>query len=201
MGSVTPSPRTFAVTWDYRCPFARNVHEAIVAALRDGAPWDVTFIPFSLDQAHVAEGETPVWDLPPQEQGSGVPALLWGLAVRDAFPDAFLDWHVACFAARFDAGEKIAKEEVLRDVAASVGLDPDAVAGEVREGGPLAALAKEHMEVARSHDVFGVPTLVVGEEAVFVRLMERGRVDDLERALDLVPWDRCNEFKRTKVPR
>ncbi len=29
-------PREIAATWDYRCPFARNGHEAIVNALVDG---------------------------------------------------------------------------------------------------------------------------------------------------------------------
>lgn len=29
--------RSIAVTFDYRCPFARNAHEAVVAAERDGA--------------------------------------------------------------------------------------------------------------------------------------------------------------------
>jgi hypothetical protein len=51
------------------------------------------------------------------------------------------------------------------------------------------------------HAVFGVPTFVEGDEAVFVRLMERGRVDDLERALDLIPWTGLNEFKRTRISR
>ena len=49
--------------------------------------------------------------------------------------------------------------------------------------------------------MFGVPTYIEGEEAVFVRFMERGRVDDLERALDLLQWTRLNEFKRTRIPR
>ena len=56
--------KSFAVTWDYRCPFARNAHEHIVAGLADGADWDVTFLPFSLSQGHVPEGGTPVWDDP-----------------------------------------------------------------------------------------------------------------------------------------
>ena len=42
---------------------------------------------------------------------------------------------------------------------------------------------------------------VEGDEAVFIRFMERGRVDDLERSLDLLDWTRLNEFKRTKLPR
>ena len=191
----------FAVTWDYRCPFARNAHEAVVAGLRAGADWDVTFQAFSLDQAHIEEGETPVWDLPPDERGSGVLALQWGITVRDRFPDQFFDFHVATFAARFDEGLKIGDEAVLRGVASAVGLEPDLIAKEIDDGWPLETLAREHLEAADRWAVFGVPTFIVGDEAVFVRFMERGRADDLERMLDLVEWNRLNEFKRTRIPR
>jgi hypothetical protein len=46
----------FAVTWDYRCPFARNAHEHVLTGLTAGADWQVTFVPFSLGQVHVEEG-------------------------------------------------------------------------------------------------------------------------------------------------
>lgn len=193
--------RQFAATWDYRCPFARNAHEAIVKALRDGSGWEVTFLAFSLDQAHVEEGDPLVWELPAGERGSGVLPLQWGITVRDRFPDEFFDFHVATFAARFDDGRKIGDEQVLRDVAVSVGLEPDLIAKEVEDGWPLETLAREHRECVDRWAVFGVPTLIVGEEAVFVRLMERERVDDLERVLDLVEWTRLNEFKRTTIAR
>jgi len=49
--------------------------------------------------------------------------------------------------------------------------------------------------------VWGVPTYIEGDEAVFVRFMERGRVDDLERTLDMLQWSRLNEFKRTRIAR
>ena len=55
---------SFAVTWDYRCPFARNASEHILTALDGGADWDVTWVPFSLNQAHVEEGDRDVWDDP-----------------------------------------------------------------------------------------------------------------------------------------
>jgi protein-disulfide isomerase len=196
--------RQFAVTWDYRCPFARNAHEALVKGLQEGRDWDVRFWPFSLDQIHVDEGETPVWqrDLDdPQAGVSGVRALLWGIAVRDAFPEHFLDFHTAAFRARHDDAKKIADEAVLREVAAGVGLDPDAVAEEVGSGRPLKALEAEHTEAVDRYAVFGVPTIIEGDEAVFVRMMERGNVDDFAQALDLVGSPRLNEFKRTKIPR
>lgn len=191
----------FAVTWDYRCPFARNAHEAIVNGLRSGAGWDVRFRAFSLDQAHVGEGDPPVWNLPPDERGSGVLPLQWGIVVRDRFPDQFFDFHLATFAARFDRGLKIGKEEVLREAAGAAGIEPDLVAKEVDDGWPLQALAEEHHELVERWSVFGVPTFITGDDAVFVRLMERGRADDVERVLDLLAWDRLNEFKRTTIPR
>jgi hypothetical protein len=194
--------RQFAVTWDYRCPFARNAHEALIKGLREGRDWDVRFWPFSLDQVHVEEGETPVWERSLDEKGvSGLRALLWGIAVRDAFPEKFLDFHIAAFAARHDEGKKIAEEPVLRAVAESVGLAADAVAEEVASGRPLKALEAEHTEAVDRWAVFGVPTIIEGEEAVFVRIMERGNVDDFAEALDLVGHTRLNEFKRTKIPR
>src|SRR3954462_3741781 len=103
--------RTFAVSFDYRCPFARNAHESVIAGLRDGRDWNVTFTPFSLDQVHVEEGDAPVWERDPTVRGTGVTALCGGLRVRAAFSVQFLAGRGAGCAARHDEGKKIAKEE------------------------------------------------------------------------------------------
>ncbi len=189
----------FAITFDYLCPFARNANEAVLTGLAEGRDWQVTFRPFSLAQAHVADGEPPVWDRP--EPGSGVLALQWGLAVRDAMPELFPAVHRALFAARHDRGLDIKDEAVLAEAVAAVGADPDAVAEIVAGGGPRKVLAVEHDEAVERWEVFGVPTFIMGDEAVFVRFMERDRPDDVARALDLIPWTDLNEFKRTRVPR
>jgi 2-hydroxychromene-2-carboxylate isomerase len=142
-----------------------------------------------------------VWERPLDDAGRGVRALLWGIAVREAFPDRFFDFHLGVYYARFDEGAKIPKEETLRSVAEKVGLDPDAVAAEVASGRPAKILEAEHTEAVETYAAFGVPTIIDGDEAVFVRIMERGNVADLEQALDLVGDTRINEFKRTKIPR
>jgi DSBA-like thioredoxin domain-containing protein len=194
-------PREIAVTFDYRCPFARNGHEGIINALRDGADLDVRYLAFSLDQVHVEEGEPPVWERDPNEWGTGVTALLYGIAVRDAFPEKFVEAHLELFAQRHDHGKKLGHEDVLQEAIEHVGLDVDAVAAEVWSGRPLKTLAEEHTEAVERWAVFGVPTFCSGDEAVFIRFMERGRGDDVQRALDLLEWTRMNEFKRTRVPR
>jgi 2-hydroxychromene-2-carboxylate isomerase len=194
-------PRSIAVTFDYRCPFAYNGNAATIAAVRGGVDLDVRYLPFSLDQVHVPEGEPPVWDREPGEWGTGVLALLYGIAVRDQFSEHFYDAHLELFAARHDRGEKLGHEDVLRAAVEAAGLDADAVAAEVASGRPLKTLAAEHTEAVDNYAVFGVPTFIEGDEAVFIRFMERGRVDDLERALDLLQWSRLNEFKRTRIAR
>jgi DSBA-like thioredoxin domain len=194
-------PREIAATWDYRCPFARNGHEAIVNAVREGSDVDFRFLAFSLDQAHVEEGETPVWDRDPADWGTGTLALLYGIAIRDNFPDKFLDAHVELFAQRHDHGLKLGHEDVLQEAIEKAGLDVAAVKDEVWSGRPLATLAKEHTELVDTYAVFGVPTFITDDDAVFVRYMERGRADDLLRTLDLLEWNRLNEFKRTRLPR
>jgi hypothetical protein len=193
--------QSFAVSFDYRCPFARNSQEAVVSGIRAGRDWDVRFLAFSLDQIHVDEGDPPVWERPAPERGSGVLALEWGIAVRDAFPDHFLDAHVALFAARHDHGEKLADEDVLRRAIASVDFDPDAVAKEVASGRPLETLAAEHTEAVKTWAMFGVPTFAIGDRAVFVRVMERDRPEDVDRVLELFDFERLNEFKYTRIPR
>ena len=197
---------SFAVTWDYRCPFARNAHEHVVIGLTGGAPWDVTFVPFSLDQVHVEEGEPDVWDDP--ERGRALLAMLTGIAVRDRWPDHFLRTHLSLFRARHDDGQDIRERDVLASVLERQDLDPDAVFAEVDSGRPLATFRAEHEAASRDHDVFGVPTFVVGDQAVFVRVMDRPGEDSghgrrtVERILDLLAgWVDLNEFKRTRIPR
>ncbi len=194
--------RAFAITFDYLCPFARIVNETVVEALEEGAPWEVRFLPFSLAQAHVEEGGTAAWDRPSGTAGTrGVRALQWGVAVRDSFPEGFRRFHVALYSARHDEARDVDDPEVLAQAATAAGLDPAAVADAVASGTPREVLAREHTEAVDRWAVFGVPTLVAGDEAVFVRLMRRHDRSGLERVLDLLGWTDLNEFKRTRIPR
>ena len=68
-------------------------------------------------------------------------------------------------------------------------------------GRPLKTLAQSHTDAVKNHAIFGVPTFVVGEKAAFVRLMDRGNAEDVDRVLDLLGWSDLNEFKHTSVPR
>src|SRR6185295_18708887 len=74
-------------------------------------------------------------------------------------------------------------------------------------GRPLATVEKEHTAFVESHTVWGVPTFIVGDQAVFVRLLERPDDDaakataTIERLLDQIDWPTLNEFKHTSIPR
>ncbi len=197
--------RVFALTYDYRCPYARIAHEHVLAGLRCGADWEVRFLPFSLAQAHVEEGEPPVWSRP--EVDSGLLALQASVAVRDTQPEHFLDVHHALFEHRHVAAGQLRERDELTSVLAAAGADVDAVWAEVDSGRPLATVEKEHTGFVESHSVWGVPTFVVDDAAVFVRLLELPNGDEqlavttVERVLDQIAWPNLNEFKHTSIPR
>ncbi len=197
---------TFEITWDYLCPFARNAHEHVVSAMRGGAGWDVRFRYFSLAQTHMAEGAAPVWDEPARHPG--VLAGLAGIVVRDRHPEHFWDAHVALFAARHDKGLDIREPEVLAHTLDAAGLDGAAVVGEATSGWAAQAARAEHDEAVARWEVFGVPTFISGERAVFVRLMNRPEGDTklaaatIERVQELFhDFPELNEYKFTRVPR
>ena len=196
---------TFAVTFDYRCPFACIANDHVVCGLEAGADWNVTFSPFSLGQVHVEEGDPDIWERP--EDDSGLLALQAGVVMRDQHPERFLDAHMALFDARHVDGRHLRDEEVVRDVLTGAGVDADAVMAEIATGAPLETIRKEHEAAAAGHDVWGVPTFVVGERAAFVRLTERpgGDADvaiaTVDRILDLFGWPALNEFKHTALDR
>jgi hypothetical protein len=194
----------FSVTYDYRCPFARNAHEHIVAALQAGADWDVTFLPFSLTQAHVEEGGTPVWDDP--DKAVDLLALEASVVVRDRFPDQFLAAHWALFAARHDQAGDLRDESVVRAALTGAGVDADAVFAALSDGGATKEVRRAHESAAGDLRVFGVPTFIVGDRAVFVRLMNRPAGDaaladrTIEHVVSLVDGHpELNEFKYTTV--
>jgi len=192
--------RSFSVTFDYRCPFARNAHEHVLDGLAAGADWDVQFVPFSLSAA-----KDPTWD---RAQDSGLLALELGLAVRDTQPDQFADAHRALFAVRHDHSGDLRDADSLYDALAGAGVDIAAIQHEVDSGGPLKTVRREHEAVVADHTVWGVPTFVADGQVVFIRLMNRPATADvrgaeaIDRILDLLTgWPELNEFKHATIPR
>ena len=193
------------VAFDYRCPFARNAHELVLAGLTAGAGWDVRFTPFSLSQAKVEHGGVDVWDAP--ETDSGLLALQVSIAIRDRQPEHFLGAHAALFRFRHDEGGDLRDEAALRAALAPTGIDVDAAFDDVATGVPLKTVAAEHTRLVQEHEVWGVPAFIAGGEAAFVRLMERPSdpaeaVVAVERIISmLTAWPALNEFKHFTISR
>ena len=87
---------------------------------RDNGTWDVTFLPFSLGQSHVAEGETTVWERP--EIDSGIVALQVAVAVRDTQPERFVDVHHGLFEHRHAAAGALRTAAYLDPVLTAAGV-------------------------------------------------------------------------------
>lgn len=193
------------IAFDYRCPFARIANEIVLTGLAGGAGWDVRFTPFSLSQAKVEHGGTDVWDAP--DTDSGLLALQLAVAIRDGQPEHFLAAHRALFDLRHDHGGDLRDEQALRGAGAGAGVDVDAAFDEVAGGTPLKTVRDEHTHLVEDHEVWGVPAFIVGEQAAFVRLMDRPSSDPaasiatIERIAALLDWPTLNEFKHFTISR
>ena len=193
----------FGLTYDYLCPFARNANEHVVTGLRTGAPWDVTFIPFSLTQAKAAESGEIRWDPSQVLRRSGGLALSVAEVVRARDPERFLDVHLELFALRHDRGEDLRDPSRVAEALGRAGVEPglvDAAADGVDK------LRRGHEDMV-AREVWGVPTFVGSRRAVFVRLLDRAgddptlsvsRVSDIVRLLESEPM--LHEFKQVDLP-
>lgn len=167
--------------------------------------WHVRWLAFSLNQTKVSEGETDVWDDP--EMAATRMAVEVGIAVRDGWPEAFPQVHKALFAARHDKGLDIREHRVVADVLTAERLDPDQIFHEVVSCRPRDVFRVEHQTAVNEHRVFGVPTVIIDGQAVFIRLLSRPGTDQkkardtIERCLDLAAgWPELNEFKHSSIP-
>ncbi|MEY3656455.1 MAG: hypothetical protein RL114_813 [Actinomycetota bacterium] len=196
--------RSFGLTFDYRCPFARLVHDHVVEGLRAGADWNVTFLPFCLGQAHVEEGELDMWDNP--ERDSGLLTLQLAISLRDQQSHALLDFHQAMFNYRHVNGGNLNDRAKITAIIESAGGDAAQAFADVESGRTLDVVREEHTKYVNSHQVWGTPTFVVDDKAVFVRLLDHAHGDaavakrTVDRILDDIDWPILNEFKHTSIP-
>lgn len=195
---------SFQLSYDYRCPFAKNIHLHAVAALRAGAEVDVTFVPWTMSQGSKAEDAPDVWDDPARDPEHL--ALAVSVAVRDLQPEHFLDVHEALFLARHERAIRLVTEDQIAEALASTTVDLDAALADVATRRPHHVLG-ECFRAFEAYEAFGVPTFVVDGDATFVRYMEPPNGDPdasigvITSLVGLMTRQRAlNEFKHTRVP-
>jgi len=195
----------FDLSFDYRCPFAKNIHLHVVTALRAGADFDVNFAPWSLSQGSRSDGAPDVWNDPAYD--ADLISLAAAISVRDQQSEYFLAAHEALFRARHDGAIRLITLDEVSNVLAPLGVDVAKVAADVASRRPHDVIAASHKEFDR-FEAFGVPTFVVNDDATFVRYMSEPS-DDPAQSVELITTllammtNRAdlNEFKHTQLPR
>src|SRR5580658_2821575 len=197
--------QSFDLSFDYRCPFAKNIHLHVITALRAGADLEVNFAPWSLSQGSRPDGAPDVWNDPAYD--ADLLSLAAGISVRDQQQEYFLDAHEAMFRARHHRAIRLVTLDEISNVLAPLGVDMARVAADVASRRPHDVIAAAHKEFER-FEAFGVPTFVVNDDATFVRYMsepsgDRSQSVELIETLLAMMTDRpdLNEFKHTQVPR
>jgi hypothetical protein len=197
--------QSFDLSFDYRCPFAKNIHLHVITALRAGADFDVTFAPWSLSQGGRNDGAPDVWNDPAYD--ADLISLASAISVRDEQSEYFLDAHEALFRARHDRAIRLVTLDEISNVLAPLGVDMAKVAADVASRRPHDVIAASHKEFDR-FEAFGVPTFVVNDDATFVRYMSEPS-EDPEASVELINSlldmmtnrSDINEFKHTRLPK
>ena len=194
----------FELSFDYRCPFAKNLHLHLISALRSGAEFDVTFVPWTLSQGHKAPEDLDVWDDPLRD--GDLLALAAGVSVRDQQPEHFLNAHEALFVARHVRSLRLHHVDEVADVLGEVHVDVEAVAADIESRRPHQVIAESYQRYER-YEAFGVPTLVANDDAVFIRYMDPptndagASVELMSRLVEMTLLrPSLNEFKHTRLP-
>jgi hypothetical protein len=191
------------LTYDYRCPFAKNIHLHVLAALEHGADFDVEFIPWTMSQGHREPGALDVWDDPSYD--GALLALAVSVSVRDEQPEFFLAAHEALFRARHERAIRLVTMSEISDVLAPLGVDLDKVGADLLSRRAHRVLG-ESFHAMQAYEAFGVPTFVVDSDATFVRYMTPPTGDAaasvalIESLVTMMASQRdLNEFKHTRV--
>ncbi len=194
----------FELSFDYRCPFAKNIHLHVLTALRAGADFDVSFVPWTLSQGHRPDGAPDVWDDPAREPD--LIALAAGVSVRDQQPEHFLAAHEALFRARHEQHVRLATFDEVASVLEPIGVDVARLRADLETRRPYREIQANYERFA-TVEAFGVPTFVVGSDATFVRYMDPPTHDAdasirlISSLLDLMTGQpQLNEFKHTRLP-
>ena len=194
---------TFELSFDYRCPFAKNIHLHVVRALAAGADLEVTFVPWTLSQGYKAEGAPDVWDDPAYD--ADLLSLACGVSVRDQQSELFPAAHEALFRARHEQAVRLVTLSEISLVLDPLGVDLDALRADLATRRPHRVIGESYRSFER-YEAFGVPTFAVGGDATFVRYMSPPDGDDqasvrvIESLVALMGQADLNEFKHTRIP-
>ena len=196
----------FSINYDYRCPFARNLNEHVVTALKSNPDFTVTFVPFNLSQVHVDEGDQPIWEDP--DKSLDLLANEVGYIVSELFPEKFPQVHLGLFGIRHDLRKSLKDRAELGKVLDAHGIDESEVFQAIAQHTYSDQVRALHEDQVQRFEVFGVPTIFDDDKAAFVRIMNRPS-ESPEASKDLVLkiinqifcCPEINELKHTRLDR
>jgi hypothetical protein len=175
----------------------------VVTALRAGADFDVTFVPWTMSQGYRGDGAPDVWDDPARDAEHL--ALAVSTSIRDLMPERFLDAHEALFRARHERAIRLVNEREITEALGGLQLDLQPIFEDVASRRPHKVIGESFRDFER-YEAFGVPTFVVDGDATFVRYMNpptddpKASIAVIESLITLMSNESAlNEFKHTKV--
>ena len=167
---------------------------------------EINWRSFSLAQNSSTEGpDWKAWEQPDESEVRGILALRGGEAARRQGPEAFGQYHMALLEARHADRRDIGKRDVLVEIATEVGLDIAQFAEDLEDRSLIESIARDHLEAAEQHGVFGTPTFLFGNgRSAFLKIL-RTPPEEAPKLTKLLfelmeNWSYVGEIKRPQPP-
>lgn len=157
-----PAIDTVDFHFDVMCPWAYQTSKWM-REVRDQLDLTVNWRFFSLEEINRAEGKKHPWE---REWSYGWSMMRIGAALRRRGMDQLDAWYVRAGRALHEEGHKPHRPDVARHLLEELGLDPAIVDEAIADPTTGDEVRAEHDRVVAAGG-FGVPTLFVGDQALF----------------------------------
>lgn len=160
------------VWYDFVCPYAWTAQRWLFDVQREmGSDLEIDWRYFSLEQVNKSPDAPNVWDYPNDGTSSTLRAFQGVHAAGKQGEDKYLAYMAALFNQRHVNRRNLGTQAILEETAQHVGLDLLQFRTDLQSDDVFAVFQQDHTEAVEKYGVFGVPTIMFGnEESAYLRI-------------------------------
>lgn len=160
------------VWYDFVCPYAWTAQRWLFDLQNQlEHPLDITWRYFSIEQVNKAPDAPNVWDHPNDGTSSTMRAFQGVHAAGKQGEDRYLEYMAALFNQRHVNKRNLGTQAILEETATQVGLDLEQFRTDLQSDEVLGIFQSDHTEAVEKYGIFGVPTIMFGnEQSAYLRI-------------------------------
>lgn len=160
------------VWFDFVCPYAWTAQRWLFDLQKElGDDLEIDWRYFSIEQVNKAPEAPNVWEHPNDGSSSTIRAFQAVHAAGKQGEDKYLAYMAALYNHRHLNKRNLGTQKLLEETATSIGLDMEQFRIDLQSEEVYEILRRDHTEAAENYGIFGVPTIMFGnEQSAYLRI-------------------------------